>query len=414
MRYKDKKRHSMFSKVVMIFLILSPVLQCYGWGKYDFSFIILSLLSVIYLFIQGVNINKTTKKLLLYWSWWYLSHIVSSTSVGELLHLGIIRVVITYLVFIDIMDLDYFMSKYKKISYIIIVFFYIQEFSRIVLGVHILSVATFLPLAVMDDAQEFYSILSETDRSSSFFKEPAVFAQFLLPLLCYELFGKNKVNVLFICILCLTLLWSRAGNAMVGLIALGICYIFKMLKNGSLLIKKGQLLLASSIVILGVSFFLKTEDGQKVIERAVTIDAESTVDKGYVSSTFFRIYQGYFIFNEYSTLYKLLGNDHESYIRQSAYNSPVIRGMYSSREFVVYFNSFQSVLIYTGLIGLIIMLFFFKSVWKNNSYCGKSMLFLLIAISLVSSNFFSTTMALYLIPAIALKERSKVLKKILV
>lgn len=414
MRSIDNKRLSLFSKAVMIFLLLSPILQCYGWGKYDFSFIIMSFLSVIYLFTHGVDINKYSKKLLLYWVWWYLSHILSCTSVGEVLHLGIIRIAITYIVFIDIIDLKFFMSKYRKLSYIIIGYFYLQEFSRIVLNVHLLSVATFLPLAVMDDAQEYYSILSESVRSSSLFKEPAVFAQFLLPLLCYELFGKNKANVLFICFLCLTLLWSRAGNAMVGLMALGICYVFKMLKNGNLLRKKGQILIASSIVLLSVSFFLKTEDGQKVIERAVTIDAESTVDKGYVSSTFFRIYQGYFIFNEYSTLYKLLGNDHESYIRQSAYNSPVIRGLYSSREFVVYFNSFQSVLIYTGLIGLIIMLFFFKSVWKNNSYCGKSMLFLLIAISLVSSNFFSTTMALYLIPAIALKERSDVLRKKLV
>jgi len=397
----------MFSKVVMIFLLLSPILQCYGWGKYDFSFIIMSLLSVVYLFTHGVSINKTTKKLLLYWGWWYLSHILSSTSVGELLHLGIIRVAITYLVFIDIMDLDFFMSKYKKISYIIIGFFYIQEFSRIVLGVHILSVATFLPLAVMEDAQEYYTILNEAVRSSSLFKEPAVFAQFLLPLLCYELFGRNKLNVKYIGLLCITLLWSRTGNAMVGLLAIGICYIIYLLKNrvGN---KLSISVIIMALVIVGAAtVFFKTEDGQNVIERVVTIDAESTVDKGYASSTFFRIYQGYYVFNEFSSLYKVIGNDHEQYIRESAYRSPVILGIYSDREFVAYFNSFQSVLIYTGFIGLLLMFVFIKGIWKNNSFCGKSMLFLLIAISLISSNFFTTTMALYLIPAIAMKERNE-------
>ena len=75
----------------------------------------MSLLSGIFIY-SWRSINKTTKKLLLYWGW-YLSHILSSTSVGELLHLGIIRVAITYLVFIDIMDLDFFMSKYKNLLY---------------------------------------------------------------------------------------------------------------------------------------------------------------------------------------------------------------------------------------------------------------------------------------------------------
>jgi uncharacterized membrane protein len=106
-------------------------------------------------------------------------------------------------------------------------------------------------------------------------------------------------------------------------------------------------------------------------------------------------------------LYKIIGNDHEKYIRESAYRSPVILGIYSNRDFVAYFNSFQSVLIYTGLIGLLLMFLFIRGVWKNNSFCGKSMLFLLIAISLVSSNFFTTTMALYLIPAIVMKGRNE-------
>jgi hypothetical protein len=413
MNIQIKKQPSSFAKVVMLLLILSPVLQCYGWGKFDFSFIIMALLSVYYIVVKGVNFKKTPGKLILYWGWWYLSHLISSSIAGDIFHLGIIRIAITYLMYIDMFEIEYFMSKYKTVASIVIGYFYIQEFSRIVFGVTLLPVAEFLPLAIMDDAQEYYSLTLESVRSSSFFKEPAVFAQFLLPLLCYELFGKTKKDVKYILLVFITLLWSRSGNAIVGILAIGVCYIFGILVNKYNTKTRLYVILGAVVAIIISSFFLKTEDGRNILERADTIDAESTIDRGYASSTFLRVYQGYFIFTEYSPFYKIVGNDHESYIQQQAFQSPVISALYSNskREYRPYFNSFQSALIFTGIVGLLILIALLMEVWKGNTFCGKSLLFLLIALSLVSSNFFTTTMAYFLVPAIALKQKNS--KKVL-
>ena len=406
------KQPSLFARIVMVLLLLSPILQCYGWGKFDFSFIIMSLLSVWHLLMRGIRNTKVPLILFLYWGWWYISHILSSSSIGELLPLGLIRIVITYIMYIDLFDLDYFMSKYKKIAGFIILYFYIQEIGRIFVGIKLPSIIPFLPFAVTDNLQEFMQANMGSVRSSSLFKEPAVFAQYLLPLLCYEMFGrypiKNWKNIIFLGI---TLLWSRSGNAMAGLMVLSLCYGVQMLVYQKGFKKLGYLILGGILIVGVLTAFLKTEGGQKIMDRAVTIDSESTLDKGYASSTFMRIYQGFYIFKEYSNYYKIIGNDYNGYIQQQAFSSPVISFLYMRREFVTYFNSFYNILIYTGYIGLFLMLLFIKGLWKDNTYCGKAMLFVLIVLSFISANYFNEIMALFLLPAIWMKDNHKFIIK---
>lgn len=407
-KHNYSKQPPLFAKMVMVLLLLSPILQCYGWGKFDFYFIIISLLSVWHLIIHGIRNTKVPRTLFWYFGWWYVSHLLSSTSVGELLPLGLIKIAITYMMYIDLFDLDYFMSKYKKIAGLIIVYFYAQEIGRMLVGVHLPSVVSFLPIAIVEDAQGFIQASIEAERSSSLFKEPAVFAQYLLPLLCYEIFcDERKRNWKYIIILIITLLWSRTGNAMVGLLALAGCYGFHLLWFQKGLKKIGYIILGGLFVVGALTIFFRTEGGQNIYDRVMTVDSESTIDKGYASSTFMRIYQGYYIFDEFSDFYKVIGNDHDNYIRQRAFASPLIYFLYKKMDFITYFNSFQHVLIYTGYIGVFFILLFFKEIWKENSYIGKSILIVMFALSFVSYNFFTPIMALYLLPAISLQEIEK-------
>ena len=405
-QYIKSQKPPFFARMVMVLLLLSPILQCYGWGKFDFSFIVMSLLAVCHLVIRGIRKTKVPRTFFFYFGWWYISHLLSSTSIGEFLPLGLIKIAITYIMYIDLFDLDYFMSKYKRIAGFIIAYFYIQELGRIFVGVHLPSVVSFLPIAVMEDAQEYIQSTIEWERSSSLFKEPAVFAQFLLPLLCYELFGRIKRNWKYILFIVVTLLWSRAGNAMVGLIAISFCLGFSILKYEKGVKKITYSILGIGFVIGSLSIFIKTDAGQQIIERANNMNLESTLDNDYAGSTFMRIYQGFYIFDEYSTLYKIIGNDHDNYIQQQAFSSPIISFLYSRKDFVVYFNAFQSVLIYTGFIGLILIFLFLKGVYKENTFCGKSLLIVLIVLSFVSANFFNHITALYLLPSLGMKEKN--------
>lgn len=406
-QYIKSQRPPFFARMVMVLLLLSPILQCYGWGKFDFSFIAMSLLAVCHLVIHGIRKTKVPYSFFIYFGWWYISHLLSSNSIGEFLPLGLIKIAITYIMYIDLFDLDYFMKKYKKIAGFIIAYFYIQELGQLLVGVHLPSFVSFLPFAVTDNAQEYIQASIESERSSSLFKETAVFAQFLLPLLCYELLeNKQKKNWTYIIFLTITLLWSRAGNAMIGLIVLSICYGISILKFQQGFKKVVYIVLGASMAIGGLTVFMRTEGGQKVLDRASTIGIEETLDKGYANSTFMRIYQGYYIFDEFSEFYKLVGNDHDSYIQNRAYASPVMSALYRNFDFVTYFNAFQHVLIYTGYIGVFLIFLLFSGIWKGNTFCGKSMLTVLIALSLISSNFFNAIMALYLLPAIGFKENN--------
>lgn len=398
------KQPSLFARIVMVMLLLSPILQCYGWGKFDFSFIIMSLLAVCHLLIHGVKYTRVPQTLFLYFGWWYLSHILSSSSAVEFLPLGIIRIIITYIMFIDLFDLDYFISKYKKIAGFVITYFYLQELGRVI-DIHIPSVFPFLPIAVMEDGQEYIQLTMEWSRSCSLFKEPAVFAQYLLPLLALELFNNKKRNWKLISILCITLLCSRTGNGLVGLLALFICYVFSIIIRQKGIKLVSSLLFGSLFSCLLLTVYFKTDVGKEMNERISTMGVEDTVDRGYAGSTFMRLYQGFFIFSEYSDLYKIIGNDHDTYIQSRAYNSHVISALYGKNDMVTYFNAFQNVLIYTGYIGLLLMFLFFRYLWKGNTLSGKSLIFTLIVLSMVASVYFTNTMALYLLPAIALKNK---------
>lgn len=403
---------SKFAKIVMILIIISPVLECYGWAKFNFSFIVMSVLAVYHLLTNGFKYTTVPKSFFVYMGWWYLSHVLSSTSVGELLPLGILKILLTYKMFIDVFDLDYFIPRYKKVANIIIAYFYIQEIGRLAVGIHLPSVLPALPIAVMDDAQAYIQSTIESERSSGLFKEPAVFAQYLLPLLCYELFGKANKSWNYIAFLGITLLWSRAGNAMIGLLAVAVCYLFYVLRFQKGAKKFGIMIIGSVFALACVSVFIKTEGGQKIMQRAATIGMEDTVDKGYASSTFLRMYQGQFIFKEYPNLYKIIGNDHDDFITVKAMSSPLLSTFYIQRDFVIYFNTIYAILIYTGYIGLLLMIFFLRDVWKRNTYCGKSILIVLISLFFISSNFFTQIMTFYLLPAIGMKEENNKIKEL--
>lgn len=401
---------SQFAKMVMILLIISPVLECYGWGKFNFAFIVMSLLAVYHLMTNGFRHTKAPKNFFLYLGWWYLSHVLSSSSIGELLPLGLFKIALTYKMFIDIFDLDYFMPRYKTVANLIIAYFYVQEIGKLTVGIHLPSVIPALPIAIQEDAQAYIQSSIESERSSGFFKEPAVFAQFLLPLLCYELLAKAKNNWKYIAFLGITLLWSRAGNAMIGLLAVAVCYLFYVIRFQKGAKKFGIIIFGAVFAIGCLAIFMNTDGGQKIKERADSIGMEDTIDKGYAGSTFLRMYQGLFIFEEYPRIYKLIGNDHDTYITNKALSSPILSKFYKQKDFVIYFNTLYAVLIYTGYIGLILLILFFRDAWKGNTYCGKSILIVLISLFFISSNFFTQIMTFYLLPTLGMKEINNKIK----
>ncbi len=384
------EKTSFFQKIVTIALLISPIIQTYGWGTYDFAFILTSLLAVVSVFKYGIKRQYLPKYLLIYFVYWFVVHEITASSTGELVPLGIIRTFLVYMMFFAAIEYQYLLKAYSVIAYVSIGFFFFQEIVYALSGYHPMGIITSLPIAIDADMGTFLDTKLYGVRSSSFFSEPAHFVQYILPLLCIELFGRNKVNWLRAAIIAAALLVSQSGNALFGLAVVFVMTIVRMLKE-----KKHRVIAFILIpIFLVISLFvvreyMSSEMGQRLLERQDQLDA-SGASSG--QSGFIRIYRGYYVYDDYNTIEKIIGNDSPTAIHSHIRHCPV---SFMFEEGDMYFNSFQHVLIRTGMIGAVLYLLLFFSLYRKTDYCGKSILTVILVLGFIASIYFTETMAIY-------------------
>lgn len=380
-------------EILIIFsLLLSSILQTYGWGKYDFSFILTSVLSVIFL-VKNKFRSTLPKVLLYYFLYRLLIHEISASDLASLMPLGVLKSLLAFIMFFGIKNYEFFIKSYKTIALICIAFFFLQEITFSLFGHRISGVMEQLPLALdVEDASTWYSSIRENSRSSSFFSEPAMFVQFLLPLLSIELFS-GKRNYFLALLIGITLLYTLSGNGMLGLLIVGIMYLYSVIKrsNGP----KGIILasFAAAVMIVGSVLFASSEKGQEVMSRSYQLSSNSMETKGGGKSGFMRIYRGYGVYAEFGTFQKIFGNDDTNYFTSQMMKSDV--SMFF-RENDTYVNTFQAFLISTGIVGVLFFVLIFSYIWRRSDIAGRSIILTFYGLSFISSLYLTDTMALYL------------------
>ena len=397
MTQKRKILSGGFESIVILSLLLSTILQTYGWGKYDFSFISTSLLSILFVFRYGIR--NTLPRVLLYYFFYRIAvHLISANSLAGAVPIGVLKTLLAYLMFFGINDFCKLRKYYRIIALISIFFFYVQEISYLVIGYRISGIISFLPVSIADSIglQEH---LIESSRSSSFFSEPAHFAQFLLPLFCIELFAEKK-NFYYIIIVGITLLLTSSGNAVWGLAVAGGVYLIYVMKGKSTSTKLKVALLIIPAILGVLYFYINTEMGQKTMSRSETLSSDYINSRGASRSSYLRIYRGYYVYDKYGIAEKIIGNDNSEYFYYSARTSKA--AFYFNDKNDTYINTFQSILIFTGLIGVIIFILLFVEIWKSASVGGRASLLVFYALSFVAALYFTDTMALYFVVALLL------------
>lgn len=389
----EYRESDLLEKLIVFSLLLSPILQTYGWGKYDFSFILTSFLSVLF-FVKNKYRNTLPKVIFFYFLYRILIHEISASDLSALIPLGIIKSLLAYIMFFGIKNCDYLLKIYKTIALVCILFFFLQEFTYILFGHRISGIIEQLPLAIeVDDLSVFYSHKEESTRSSSFFSEPAMFVQFLLPLLSIELFS-NKRNYKFVLLIVATLVFSLSGNAMFGLLIVGSMYLYALITKSKGL--RGVIIasFAGAVMIAGGVFFAFSEKGQQMMERSYQLSSNSIETPGSGKSGFIRIYRGYGVYAEYGTFQKIFGNDDTNYFTTQMYKSDV---SIFFKENDTYLNTFQAFLIMTGIVGVAFFILIFRYIWKRTDIAGRSILVTFYGLSFLSSLYLTDTMALYLL-----------------
>lgn len=405
MSHPQKNKYSIFTRLVNLVLPLSPILQTYGWGRYDFTFIITIFLSIIWIiFYNGAKYIRP-KWFSIYLFYYLFVQIISATSVSSLIPLGWLRIFLVYGLFFSEIKYSLFIKYYSKITIICLGFWLIQYFSFLVFGIKIPGIFTFLPIALdISDLSVFLENLYGVEsRSSSFFSEPALFAQYLFPILIVLLFKNQwRNNWLYICIIIFCLLLLKSGNALIGLSIVLAGFFYWKFRNANNLKKVTLIIFIPIAIIVGGYYYFNSEIGQSTLERQDQLNSNlSSVRSG--QSGFIRIYRGYYVYEDLPFYRQIIGANNSDLIKEAIKESSV-SNMFIDGDF--YFNTFQTVLIRTGMIGLIIISIFFGKLYIRATPVGKTSLFTLFILGFISSMYFTELMFIYI--SLAFYNRKKI------
>lgn len=400
---------SFFTKATILLLLLSQILKTYGFVSYwNFASIPTFFFASVYLAM--IVLNKKKKKvdmpieLTLFFCYWIVVHIFSNIH-GNLFPDTIIQIIISFVLFWGVISAEQIprlIHYYRIIGAICIAFFFIQEIGYYSTGYRISGIFSFLPIALnsVDDVRSFLTDITTNTRSSSFFSEPAYFAQYIIPLLAIELFyDKSRYHYLYSAIILLAILLASTGSGLVGLSGVAIAYVFSLANNK----KRIQQYLAgafSILLLIVVGYvYLNTSIGDRLSGRKTELSFEY---EGGSRSGFMRLYRGFYVFDTYSTHDKIFGNDNNQDIISHIMHSDVYDTFGERND--TFFNGYQYCLLRTGFIGLLILVVLIIRTVKNNSLCGKSIILSFACLMAVEAMFFGNNMILFLILSYRMKQ----------
>lgn len=195
----------------------------------------------------------------------------------------------------------------------------------------------------------FEQLFSHFYRPSSFFIEPAHFAQYVLPILMYELFINNKSNYkrLFIAILITAaLVLSTSGT---GIIVATILWIYWFIKRLTQL-NKTNIIKVFIIIFASILFINFNQMDSNIISKSV--DRLSLQNP--MSSTNIRVTRGFVVYSQMPLSYKLFGIGFGNYGAYVENNN--ITTIYDLEGNSVWVNAGAYVLTGSGILGFIFLI----------------------------------------------------------
>lgn len=401
-----------FDKVVLLLLVLSQILKTYGPVSY-WNFATIPTYILGFLFVLMVITGKRNFKmgqsipiaLVWFFLYWAVIHIVTNIRSG-IVPQNVIECALTFILFWGVVTPERFprlLKYYSRVAWICIAFFVLQEASYRFTGMRIPGIMPGFPIA-LNSVEDANSYIAETiigTRSASFFSEPAYFAQYIMPLFALELFyDKNKNHYLKAVFIGIVILFTMSGTGIASMGMVFLVYILSLMAKRSIVSKLAVILLfVGGLLVL--PYLAETEIGSSIIGRQA--EMSRTYDGGSRSG-FMRLYRGLYVYDDYTTIEKIFGNDNNKAIQNHITHSVFAYTFEENHD--TFFNGVQYTLLRTGLLGLFIMAMLFIQIYKKNNICGRAILFGFLVLMFMEAVFFGNNMVLFLI----LAERMKYLK----
>lgn len=390
------KKITMIDRLSMVLLLLAPILSIYGkpdgWNLEVATSLPMSLFVFTYYFLSNDKRFLLPQGLIWYFVYWSALFMMTTMQFP----LFMIQVFLFSFMAFATFHREQYIKMYQIFALVCIILFFLQEASFYLTGNRISGVLSFLPKSGNLTMSEYMSVQEEASRSSSFFAEPAHFAQFLLPLFAIELyFDKSKIRSIFIIAIAAALLLLRSGNSLLGVAAVLVFLLPYYYKKKSKYRWFSLLFVSFFIALVGYEY-VNSEMGSNLLERQGEL---SMVYEGGSRSGFLRIWRGYYVYADYSIMEKIFGCADNNVLLGHVFSSGMIMNV--GQE--LYFNGFQKILLNTGLVGVVIFCFVYYKIWINNTVCGKAILLTLIVLSFIAAIYMTHTMILYMVLAEGMK-----------
>ena len=383
-----------FKRLTAFIFALYPILWIY---QSPISFVygdLLLFLLALYGIFRFRYIDKGLSIFYLLWGYIAITNIFNSSgnlSVTTLIPGGITFFVfaVSYIFLCKGTDYSKYVKYYKIIAFASVVFWAIQEVMYYTIGTRVSGLIPFLNIAGDVKTSSLISAQQVLSRSSSFFREPAHFIQFLLPILCIDLFGKKNTErfaSVFSWILIACMLLSRSGNALIGL------SIVLTTKGFYLLRKKGKrfsyALFLIPLAFLGTYYYMVSEIGGEMLSRFEEFEDEN-------SSGYLRVIRGFIVFGDMPSINQWLGaSNAELETLISRMGSIILIGNANAD---MYFNGIQNILLHHGYVGMLLYLLFFVGIYKKTTPTGRALIWLMLVMSLIGNIYLTYCMMICMV-----------------
>lgn len=385
-----------FINLAMLLLAWYPILNIYksplplGYGS-----ILLLILWMVSL-SRGTSIRKSLllpRQYYVFWAWCAIAYFMSylpQLKFGALIpggfNLFIFSITLGFL--LSVFDVETFKRHTKVVVFVAGAILVFQEVLYFTTGSRPIFLLPFGQPMDEITMPELIADQMKMDRSSSLFREPAHFAQYLLPILCLELFSeRNKEKLLtpYSIFIIAILVLLRSGNGFLGLVVLLIVKVWTFLRNVRVGTKILAIVIVAPLTFYAVSSYVSTEVGAAMLERTNELENDDS------AASYIRVYRGYALYSELPLTNQLVGINDER-LMQIIPRTSIAYLFAGTQTNDTYMNGVQAVMIHQGLIGLLICIWMFISLARRRPLQGKMQIWLLLLLSLVGQTFMSNPM----------------------
>ena len=410
-----RNQKNIFYKIFTLLIIFYPVLETYGspiksMGLGMFVFIP---------FIPYVFLDLYNKKIKIHtYLFFYLYSIIitliifillGKQAISYRLFFHTLGLIIAIICACEYFDVTLGLKIYKILVLVASIFLIVQYISFVYFGHVIPWVLKFFPLQYgISNANEYLNLLITQYyqggfRPTSFFLEPAYFAEFVLPLFTIILFNiQNKRDIFLLFYIFISIIISGSAG--------GFAYLFIMLLiwtlyKGQKIIRKLniiKLFIVLGIILLVIVFFSKVFDlfiTTNVVIRKINEFLNGSVN----ASGNIRILRGFLIFNQLDIIHQIFGVGFSNYAYIfEKFNITTLFDI-GVGDNVSYMCTIAHILVSTGIIGFGLFLAAFVEFFKYGIKSCKALIILFFMICMSSSILYKQTYILCLVFIVTLK-----------